>query len=941
MKAMQKLCGVFLLGGIWLPALSLKAETFTYVDHWPSGTGSETATEVIVPDGVPASIATATDVTRVERLTALTIGSGASVSYTASEALDLSAAVSGTGTFSASSAGALTLAGDNSNLTAPGCFSIDNTPVVVRHLNGLGSRATGAAVLSAPADALYAANATITFVVGASGVFTNDVALTLNREYTFLAEPRTGRIVQHNDFNKTVGGNVFVGGHLEFCGCKVKSANYLYFKTSGDGSEAHIWLGPDCTYSLAYCLFAYQATLVHFAGTSQFNAMPSLVNAICEGPDVIKDTTIQYWANATLDLQGYDQKTKGFSSYNSFTSRTIKSDKPAVLTNISNADLSHQPKYTGAAGYCHDGTGTETISTALSTSTNMLEVKKGKMIFTSDAGWSGDVVVRSGAVLELSSAKAILGGDRQLTVEADGCLILKLGSSCSVAAANIAGTELGAGVNYTVKKLRDTMGLPVDGDDDAYISVAGPKEWQGWPTTPGARAFVPKDVMVTVGEEDFAKVAVLGEIFVSAGGRVVFPATPRGFELTAAVTGNGKLEFYDSDLVVLNGDSSELMSPGAFFFSNSCVIVSNRYALGSAVTGTCTAYFGDRSDALRFGGAGLTNDVPLQVYKSTVAAGLVLGPDNADETLVLNGGFLVMDNERVDLYLRNRIRIGGGVFGMEKKQWHYINALTDPVELWFDRDSKMRGDKMLWYGNIQMHIGWDEPERVYFIALYTGINGSASPSMTFYGDELLSLGYITGSGSLNLNGHDQTVPMISRQYGNPLHVTSVAPAVLKVTNVSTEDYCKRMNVAFSGAAGFNYSVPGTITNELFDTYSDTTGPLTVSTGALRVTGKAGWGGTNVTVCAGARLIVSSAAAPHMFGDKKVLGRSTTTDLAVEKGGVLELEGGTATVRSYAYDGAFVPAGNYTSASGVGIEGAGVLRVRSGAPCEPGLLLIFR
>ena len=89
-----------------------------------------------------------------------------------------------------------------------------------------------------------------------------------------------------------------------------------------------------------------------------------------------------------------------------------------------------------------------------------------------------------------------------MTVEADGCLILKLGSSCSVAAANIAGTELGAGVNYTVKKLRDTMGLPVDGDDDAYISVAGPKEWQGWPTTPGARAFVPKDVTVTVGEED-------------------------------------------------------------------------------------------------------------------------------------------------------------------------------------------------------------------------------------------------------------------------------------------------------------------------------------------------------------------------------------------------------------------------------------------------------
>lgn len=541
----------------------------------------------------------------------------------------------------------------------------------------------------------------------------------------------------------------------------------------------------------------------------------------------------------------------------------------------------------------------------------------------------GTVALANGASRTLERLDNLtVGADATLRLPSDGLYVT--GTLTAEAGATVKGPGTLIGTAATCP-----AGLTL-ADGATYLCATGSSFT--WPSS--GVAYIPAGVVeADITTDDVAKIAGLEKIVFLGEASTVTYKLAEAWTFAVPVEGPGTVSVANAGQVTILGDNRNLT--GCFTFDNTPVVVSNRYGLGSAVTKACTVKFGDLSDALRFGGAGLTNDVPLQVYKSTVANGLVLGPDNADETLVLNGGFLVMDNENIYLYLRNRIRIGGGVFGLEKKQWHYINALTDPVELWFDRDSKMRGDKMLWYGNIQMHIGWDEPERIYFIALYTGINSSAAPSMTFCGDELLYLGYITGTGTLNLNGHDQSVPMISRQYGSPLHVTSATPAVLKVTSVSTEDNSKRMNVAFSGAAGFNYSVPGTITNELFDTYSDTTGPLTVSTGALRVTGKAGWGGTNVTVCAGARLIVASAAAPHMFGDKKVLGHSTTTDLAVEKGGVLELEDGTATVRSYAYDGAFVPAGNYTSASGVGIEGAGVLRVRSSAPCEPGLLLIFR
>ena len=458
-----------------------------------------------------------------------------------------------------------------------------------------------------------------------------------------------------------------------------------------------------------------------------------------------------------------------------------------------------------------------------------------------------------------------------------------------------------------------------------------------WPSS--GVAYVPAGMTADITAGDVAKVAGLDKIvFLDATSKASYRLAD-DWTFGVPLEGPGEFVVESAGKVTLTGDNRNLT--GGFFLTNTSVMVASRYALGSAETKACTVHFGDQIAALKFSGAGLTNDVPLQVYQGTQNQNLVLGPDDADETLVLNGGFLVMDNANVSLYLRHRIRIGGGIFGVQSKTWQYVYAQTDPAELWFDRDSRMRGDKMLFFGNLQMHVDWQESEHVYFISLYTALGASSAPSMIFHGDNMLDLGYVTGGGTLDLNGHDQVVPTISRQYGSPLQVTSATPAVLKLSNDSpyVDDNIRLMNVRFSGAAGFDYAFLST--NELFGAYSDTTGPLTISKGALRATGTAGWGGTNVTVRAGARLVVSSDSAERMFGDRTVLGRPTTTHLAVERGGVLELEGGTATVRSYAYDGTCVPAGSYTSASGVGIEGAGALRVRWSSRHAPGMTILFR
>ena len=145
-------------------ALCASADTFTYVDHWPSGTGDETATEVVVPDNTPATISTADDVTRVARLTAISLGTGATVTYNASTALTLSAALSGTGSFLGRNSALLTIAADNSGLVSPGHFDFSNAQVRVSHENGLGAATSGRA------NFYFANNSLLDFDCNANGV---------------------------------------------------------------------------------------------------------------------------------------------------------------------------------------------------------------------------------------------------------------------------------------------------------------------------------------------------------------------------------------------------------------------------------------------------------------------------------------------------------------------------------------------------------------------------------------------------------------------------------------------------------------------------------------------------------------------------------------------------------------------------------------------------
>ena len=932
---------------------SLLATPFEYDDHWPNGT-TETETEVVVPDGKTATISTADDVARVERLTSISIGSGAVVKYTASTAMTLSAALSGTGAFIGKDSALLTIAADNSGLAAPGHFAFTNAQVLVSHEDGLGAAATGRA------DFMFDSNSLLDFVVNANGVYTNKVQMKVNVVGTSTGKlrigvsPRTGRLVQCADFVGTSanGGqkSMYIDGSMEFVGCKISnSPDYLYFIAKNGVS--HLWFSEGVTFSSRFCLFAYDSNLkVHLDGSCPTTIGFTYTRVYCERENTLTNMTGYPYTSSILDLQGGDQTMKCFE--NDYcggkpTASTgvkfyVTSESPAMLTLSSNATRTNAVMFTGAAGYCHDNTRTHAICGAVSTSTNLLDVAKGRVALIWGAGWSGDVTVRADATLEISSANGITGGDRRLVVEPTGKLIINAGAVCNVASALLGATELLPGRIYTVAKLRDEMELPVDGDDNAQLTVSGNVEWNGWPAS--GTALVPADTTVYIGDADVASVNGLDAIELMPGSMVACTNWTTPLALTPPLVGSGMFVADSTAPIVLNGSNIGLQTPGTFCFTNTDVIVSNRYGLGSVGTAMATFHRGSGNHNLRFGGPGLVCDAPIQ-YASTVSNNKGnIGPDSAGETLIFSNSFRLVGTNP-SFSFRNRIRFSGGTFGVYGNNHIYSHKAADSEivpEIWFDSGVKVR--VYFWFASdCVYHLGWDAVEWVDKFVTYTG----GSKAICESANALKVIGNYASWGNANyldLNGIDQSLSNIDggnyHVAGEAIVVTSSVPACVKITNKTTDKNLLTNSVCFRAAAAYTQGAACTNTFKTF--FSTTTGPLTVETGGLRLTSGAGWGGTNVLVKSGATLLVDASSMSVAFGNRTTQGHLSRTKLTIERGGTLDLAAAEspAVVRTLVYDGAIMPAGRYTSASGVGITGDGALYVRSSTDGEPGAMIII-
>ena len=961
-------------------ALCAYADSFTYVDHWPSGTGDETATDVVVPDNTPATIATAEDVARVERLTSISLGTGATVMYNSSTPMTLSAALSGTGSFFGRDSAMLTIAADNSGLTAPGHFAFTNAQVLVSHEDGLGAAASGAA------DFFFDSNSLLDFVANAAGVYTNNVKMKVDcpnssTKLRIGVSPRTARLVQNNDFTHMTGTtgagtrDIRIDGTIEFISGTVATfpSNggtgtrwYMFIKSYGGVS--HLWFSGNTKFAQRYAFFAGYADsnlIIHLNGASNFGSGLCSKCMICEDENVMGSAYLMPNTDSYLDLNGFNQSMKYFNNAycggapketTSSAAFRIQSDRPAMLTLTDNSTLTNAMKFVGAAGFCHNNTGTQAIAGDVSTSTNLLDVAKGRVALIWNAGWSGDARVASGAVLELTSNRAFTSGTSRLVVETGGSLVLRDTAYCDVGSANIAGTELTKGVIYTVAQLRDEMHLPVSGDDAAMLIVRGGSgSWSGWPDG-GGDVTVDADLTVYVSDDDVAKVSALSSLVIMNGSRVICTNSTVPLVLNANVSGYGTFECVDSAGLVLNGDNSSLKSPGTFYFTNTSVIVSNRYGLGSVDTAMIKFYYGDQNgDALLFRDKGLVVDAPITV-SATNASQRVIGPESVEDTLIISNSFrfLWRKNGTADydptVYFRNKVRLAGGVFGTDGATagGHlYTGKKGNYAEVWFD--SGVRPSFYYWFASdIVYHLGWDDIHQCYLACTY--LRGGR---MVCEKDNLFTkftTGYASGQDNaaqpsyLDLNGHDQEISHFMKNYNSAsvgMIVTSSVPATVTIKNYngSLSGDLNTVKGNFQGAAAFTYSWKGT--NEFTKMFSRTTGALTIDKGSFRLRDGAGWGGTNVFVKAGAKLMIAADSMHCAFGNRALLGHQSWTKLDIEAGGTLELAASAepAVVRTLVYGGTTMPAGTYTKTSGVGIAGDGALRVRSSTDGEPGAVII--
>ena len=941
------------------------ADPFVYNGHWPSGEGDETATEVeILPNG-NATIATLDDVSRVSRLTSISIGADATVLYSSETALTLSAALSGEGTFIAENSGTLTLAGDNSGLVSPGHIALTNSPVAVTHFNGLGSSSSGMAMV------YFGANSLLDFHANSSGVFTNSAPLGIDSyinsgKMRIGVTPRTARLVQNASFAQPgasgAGWEMKVDGTLEFLSGTLSvwtSGKYPYYMAAG--GKSHIWFSGSLSYQdLGSFIFAYNPDVtLHLNGSANyFGSSISLAGRyyVCERENALEGQYLSPFDQGSLDLNGLNQKVKYFnnnycggnpSAETGSAKFTIKSDKPAMLEFTSNAERTMAFKFSGAAGYRHNNIYTNFLVYADSNTTNVLDVAKGKVVLKWGAKWRGGVNVASGAEFEVGPTGSLTPEVDGITVASGGKLVVAKGATVQVMSAELGGTQLAYGTTYTVAQLRDTMGLPVDGDDDAEITVQERTNWDEWPSGGGTVA-VAKNRTVFVSDADVPKLAAYSSIKLISGSRIICTNATTPLVLGADISGEGVFSAVDSAGITLAGDNSGLVDPGTFTFTNTPVMVTGRYGLGSVDTAMVKYNYGSLTGSLQFASAGLVCDAPITVYAADVghnpynsAPGqVVIGPEPG-ETLIFSNSFrlrtgnLTAQDSNSAIYFRNRVRFAGGTFGTigNSHLYTFCYNAKDNTEVWLDEGVKIHF--YFWFmSQLEYHCGWGGIDGIgqLAVAYANGAVGICERDNIFDGVTFgPSIGNLnTPPSRWDLNGHSQTVNVFRVTYLPPANtngflITSDTPATITLVNAnSTTDTVTRAN--FRGAAALTHSWNGTNTFETI--FSDTTGPLTIEKGTMLFRKGAGWGGTNVTIRAGTRLIVDSDSAARMFSADGV---SSLANLEIENGGVIELRSAETPVRvnSLKYGGAPVIPGYYDSSSGVGIEGPGRLRVRGG------------
>ena len=899
--------------------------------------------EVLVEDSVGAnSLAAASQIV---------LNEGSRLVYKSSEALVLSAKVSGSGSFvfdSAAAESAVTLSGDNSGLVAPGCFEIKNTKLIVTSETGLGSGASGAATFigNMPDGMLR--------FVGESNVFTNYAPIVMKLEHAlndgvfFIgSESADNSFVQAASLSVSTDNfkitHLYFKHNFEMLSGVFTVLRYPYFYQSGAGT-VKIGEDVDVVWGDASQAIVYFNNLI--LACRNFIAPQGLApsganNVVFEVEDCLgEDTPLRpyvTWHEQTTwhyNLNGFNQTVSHlWAIENEDTGgqcALVGSATPATLTAAGSVTgmQSARWKFFGPLSYVHDTSFTNIFTTYKLAATGALTVSNGKVAFTNGSGWAGEeVTVKAGGVLFCASVASLDSGEHVLKVESGGELEVAAGVTLKVRSAVIGSVTLPAGRLLSmneVRSLTEGEGVTLTGEGNiqtAAGSVSG--TWTGWPEVGSVEEVViPDGSEVVITADDIEKVQALSAIKAGVRTRITCRDLSREFELSCAISGSIVFDASDCEKIILNSDNSGIINPGGFIFSNTTVVVSNRFGLGGALTGAAHFYpaapLTENRSMLTFGGDAVSNDVKLIFHH-----GAYFGYEDPSVRFVQNADLTQLDGSSTP-EVQRAYMIGDFTIAAPHTMNVYATHLGVDNVLRIEEGATLKANGNFgngyYYiaGNITGDLAIEQGMRKFVFERENALNVN---SCRFYDGSEKKFFF-------DLNGFNQVMPrVLGNQYGTTQYqqcfdVTSATPATLTLNagaNMSSGAAIRCLD-----QASLTYS--GASTQTIGFATSTTVGALTINSGAVAMERNAKWLGTNVVVNGGL-LIIRPSAATNTFG----VGRATVSDLFVNGEGKIELQSDSyiSTVRSITLDGKLLESGIYNAANCSFITGEGALRAVTG------------
>lgn len=571
------------------------------------------------------------------------------------------------------------------------------------------------------------------------------------------------------------------------------------------------------------------------------------------------------------------------------------------------------------------------------------------------------VTVAGASKLTIASSD-MFAGECTLSLAGTAALEIAAGAEPLVYGGTFGTAELENSVTYTTAEL-DALSDANDVTGEGVLNI-GPKHvpgtWQGWPEVGTAtKAEIPDGEVAEIAEGDVAKVEALSRIDLGFGSTIVLKTTATQLTLSARLVGSGTLAAANAAPLVLAGDNSRLVAPGAIAVTSTAVTVTHRYGLGGPNTGMATFYNAlnandpskiDRNNNTLLIGNGecaLTNDVPIEYTGSWI-----LGAAYADFPWVQTADLMQRagaNNKYV--WFTNRIVMASGKFGVRWSPF-FSSSVGAGNEITLESGSEIDVQNGSWYplggtvvlGNAAASMSEFHPNIVtYFSCTAPNVFGSGCMFKPYLSEKPYEW---------DLGGNDQFFFRLTTQNYDATKTRRIyalksdTPATLTVSNGTKAAAAQLTTLKAVGKLSVHFA--GRDPYQIVEAVSTTEGTLQVSGDcSVEFIHGAGFNVSTNIVIDGGTITVAEDAAESVF--------SRDANVTVTEGGKLVVaDGRSETIRALNLDGEWLPRGLWGGAAALaaglidadhcnselfGSETTGVVKIRRSGTM--GLTLIVR